>query len=1790
MQLRGKGVPINSWKEVVKSMNEEQDAEVTERLTNDDELLQDQCATACDEPSVQTGVIDHSVSLPLSSIPCFSNSYPCQGAAGYDAMSAVEYDCGLPGASKAKQGCGPGIALRTVETPLKNPQSRYKSRNYAPASITEDDTSDEEIRLLEAEISLRRLRLKRRNAAERKELRVSDPVSLHEVNHSQNASKSSFSGNLEQVLSQLVHGVSMPKIEIEAFDGSPLKFHSFLRSFKLNVADRLSDNGQRLSYLIYYCKDPAKRAIQHCVMLPPDEGYAQAMQILQERFGRPHEIIQAVTRGLLEGPKLVNADLDGLRDLAMLMRNSLLTVGQLGRPSDLNCSLYLMRIVGRLPRSMQERWADAADAIINKGMEPTFDDLLKFIEKRISVASNMYGQMLLTTPRQEAVDPRFAHRQARFAALVGDNSPASCPLCSEMHSLDQCQEFLRRSLNERLSVLKNNKRCFLCLRPNHMVKSCKSRAYCGNQGCKRRHHKLLHGDLPPKPATVSSCGTSAPRRSVLLGFVPLRLVGPLGTVETYGFLDNGSDSTLVDRELAHKIGLVEQACTLNVETIHGARRMRCGMTQLGVQTLSGERTINVDRAYTTDRLPFGEANDLSKLDLSAWPHLIGLDLPSIARKSIGILLGCDVPEAHEVLDQRVGYGKQPYAVKTHFGWTLRGPCSSEPTKVRCVNSLGTEEESLSSTLSRFFELEFRDEDPNQRAHSVEDRLALSKVESSTELVHGRYVVGVPWKDDRSLENNYKIARHRLELLRKRLIRDPVLKERYAAVIRDHEAKGYVSQTKVDGSERWYLPHHPVYNMHKPDKVRIVFDCAASYKGKSLNSVLLSGPDLNNSLVGVLLRFRKFRVAVCADIKEMFLQVKMPDIERPWFSFLWWPDPNLLGDPKVYQMNVHPFGATSSPFCASYALRRTVVDFAVSETCKQVVLENFYVDDCLVSVDSVSEAKRLADELRSTLAKGGFNLTKWSSSEPSALSDIPETEYASTDEQGIFNSSMQSTLGLIWDVTTDAFQVSVKSPSRPVTKRGILSCVASIYDPLGFVAPMTLPARCLLQELCKASFGWDVALPAVHVTRWLQWLSNINSAGTIRVPRYLGLSKTNSGIQLHMFSDASDTGYGAAGYLRVVTDGSVVCRLVLGKSRVAPRKITTLPRMELIAAALSAKLLKQIVTELKLPLSERFLWTDSMVVLHYLNNTSSRFPTFVANRVRLIHELTGDCQWRHVPSELNPADVASRGAKDAHSSDMQLWLNGPEFLRNASSEWPKSPLSMVPNPADLEVKLVAITATPVCWHREWFARYSSWMALLRSVAWITRFRGYIVALNGKKSYASLNVGPITMKEIRASARVVVRLVQEECFGSRGDRSIARDLKGLNPVLVDNVWCVGGRLQASDHNTTLRPVILPAKHAVTDLVINYEHQMNGHVGAVQVLGSLRRSFWIVRGMAQVRRVLGKCPKCKLLYQGPENQIMAPLPPERVCSGGRPFRFCGVDYFGPFLAKQGRSLHKRYGCLFTCLQTRAVHIEVAHSLSTDSFIMALMRFTNRRGMPEVVYSDNGSNFVGAEKELMRSLNTSDQNELSRRLLAKGIEWKFNPPGASHRGGVWERIIRSIRKILAAVLDLQSMSDEVFATSMTEIERILNDRPLVPVYDDPSSPTVLRPSDLLLLQTDHCTLNTTVSLVDRYTKGWKQAQHMANVFWRRWTREYLPTLQMRHKWTSVHRDIKQGDLVLLVDYSAPRNNWKKGIVINVFPSQDGHNRCVEVRTANDSSLRRDIRSLCLLEGDITESSVSAS
>jgi len=412
----------------------------------------------------------------------------------------------------------------------------------------------------------------------------------------------------------------------------------------------------------------------------------------------------------------------------------------------------------------------------------------------------------------------------------------------------------------------------------------------------------------------------------------------------------------------------------------------------------------------------------------------------------------------------------------------------------------------------------------------------------------------------------------------------------------------------------------------------------------------------------------------------------------------------------------------------------------------------------------------------------------------------------------------------------------------------------------------------------------------------------------------------------------------------------------------------------------------------------------------------------------------------------------------------------------------------------------------------------------------------------------------VEELYTAEKALIMHTQHEhfsnCFAS--NKSLPRSLQKLQPTVVDGILRVGGRLKQAQFDLDLKhPIILPQCSHLTELIIRQHHEKVGHSGASHTWASLRRKYWIVKGAAAVRKTIGNCYSCRKRNSTVGKQLMADIPSCRLQVDRPAFSSVGIDYFGPLMVRQGRSTVKRYGCIFTCLTMRAVHIEIAHSLNTDSFLNALRRFIARRGRPRQIFSDNGTNFVGAARILKESLQTLNSGKIDQYCSQRNIEWNFNPPTASHMGGAWERMIRSTRKILQNLLESQTLNDEGCLTLMAEVEAII-------IQGNPNLPPGLFSSE------------------DCYSRRrWAQIQFLANQFWRRWMDEFVPNLLQRQRWFEERKNFQVNDVVLLVEDTQQRSKWVMGRILETYPDKRGLIRTVLVKTPTNI-VKRPITKLC--------------
>ncbi|XP_011265941.2 uncharacterized protein LOC105257184 [Camponotus floridanus] len=651
--------------------------------------------------------------------------------------------------------------------------------------------------------------------------------------------------------------------------------------------------------------------------------------------------------------------------------------------------------------------------------------------------------------------------------------------------------------------------------------------------------------------------------------------------------------------------------------------------------------------------------------------------------------------------------------------------------------------------------------------------------------------------------------------------------------------------------------------------------------------------------------------------------------------------------------------------------------------------------------------------------------------------------------------------------------------------------------------------------------WDSPLPQSDEALWRRLLEDLPLLEQLRLERWLNADNQPSHVELHGFADASERGYATVVYLRVMSASSTTTSLLAAKSKVAPIKPVSLPRLELCAAVLVTNLTFHLRKTLGLISAPVTLWSDSRVTLQWIQGHASKWKTFVANRVSHIQTKLPEARWRHVPGRDNPADCASRGIEPRDLINHSLWWTGPPWLTTDPSLWPQH------NHAthDVEVpetKAIAshLTTTEKT-EPEMLLRFSDLHRLLRVTAWCCRWRG-----NPPSSKAHLNLMPV---ELEAALLRWLRLVQAHHFSKeiaalkQNHMLVKSSITKLTPFLDDHgIIRVGGRLKHAVLSRDERhPIIVrPPESWITQLLVRALHRRTLHGGVQLILGLLRLRYWIPRGRSIFKRMIHRCVTCARWRAAVPQPMMSNLPTARVAPA-RPFLRTGVDYAGPILIRtakgRGHKSHKGFVAVFICFVTKAVHLEAASDYSTDAFLAAFRRFTSRRGLCEEVYSDCGTNFVGADRELrlLFQASSSDGRRIAHIAASDGIRWKFNPPAAPHFGGLWEAAVKSTKHHLRRVLGDTTLTFEEMSTFLAQVEACLNSRPLQALSDDHEDITALTPGHFLigapLLAVPEPSLaDSSLNLLPR----WKLLQRMRDHFWERWSREYINSLASRPKW----------------------------------------------------------------------------
>lgn len=1590
----------------------------------------------------------------------------------------------------------------------------------------------------------------------------------------------------------------LPKINIKAFDGSLENWISFIQLFNSLVHNRTDlAPVEKLHYLLSSVHNVAYDLIKNYPVT--NENYRVAYEALFRHFNKTRLIATTYYDKLIACEPVKSGRPSDLERVTRTFSENLAILKGFCLP-DKNFMLVQL-LWSKLDKNTKEQF----ELEHNSDDIPDYKVLLNFIEKRFRAldAAGFNGSNV------SVAHPKNNSTNKPKTALVVSIPP--CSICGQNHTIISCPTFLSYDPSARFRYVKDKRLCILCLSGSHSVKVCKSKQKC--QHCRFSHNTLLHFnnssvevpvatgskvlDAPSDTTnpmamvasnTISSTLFSTAR--VLVRDVQNRLV------PVRALLDCASACNFMSQQCANRLGLIVKQGRYAVDGIGQAVAEPAGVVSCVLSPSTGEtrNTFSLE-AFVLPTICSDVPNE--QIDSSSWHHTRDLDLADPCLHvpgAVDMLLSVDIFASSLRPGLIHGSPGQPTAINTIFGWVLMGGCAADtcPRFRRNVCHVVTKTFSLDDSIKRFWELE-NVSPPGSVILSKEDQLCEDYfVAQFRRTGEGRFVVPLPFKNPSHkpiFSGSRAIALKRFLSLEKKLQNNSEFSKNYVAFMEDYVACRHLEECRppeVDVGNFYYIPHHGVLRpLSTSTPLRVVFDASAKdAHATSLNETLLPGQKLQNNIFHLLLRFRWHNVVFTADVKQMYRQILVTPEDAEYQRILW--RPSIKEPVRDYRLLTVTYGVTSAPYQALRTIAQLAHDSASEHPSGSAILaRDIYVDDVVSGAQSIEEARQARSELSAILASGGFHLRKWTSNREDFFDGVPSTDLYSEDFRQ-FNSIDDVSLkilGLSWSPRKDVFTFKVTVEGRRCTKRTILSEIARIFDPLGFLSPVTFLAKYLMQLLWASGISWDEEAPENIATEWQAFKVQLPSLSSVGVPRRMIPDFVT--LELHGFCDASERGFCAVIYCRTVDrDGACHVQLVCAKSKVAPLRKLSIPRLELLAATLLADLTASVVEALEPfhAVEQIFGWSDSSVALTWIRSCPSKWKTFVANRVSHIQDIIPPDCWRHVRTTDNPADCGSRGLLPEELVNESGWWTGPTWLELEKSDWPRSILSVDLETVHEEHRVtVLVTSTRDTLVESLLSKFSSLKTIQHILAYCLRF---LHNVKSRKIPTNLRTGPLSPLEVKEALMFLVGFAQRRNFcqeiemvQNNSANSLTKSLRKLCPFVDDaGLLRVGGRLsRASLEFDVKHPLLLARDDRLTYLLIDEYHHRFMHPGIQTLHNLLSQHFWILSPKRAIHAVISNCLKCfRVRPLGAPAPLMGDLPSYRV-NKLKAFLSSAVDFGGPYDISLGRGrgnkTYKGYICVFVCTSTKAVHTELVTELSSEAFLAALRRFVARRGRCNRLVSDQGKNFVGANNILQRLVDDAAAE-------FDVIKFEFNPPGSPHFSGLAEAGIKAVKTHLSRVIGAQRLTYEEFSTVLTQVEALLNSRPLTPLSADPNDLSVLTPGHFLTTEPlsivpDEDLSDTKVSVVHR----WRLLQKMHQDFWSKWSREYMHTLQQRMKWHDKQPNVEKGALVLLINEQTAPMKWPLGRIVDTHPGSDGVCRVVTVRTAT-GIYKRPVVKLCPL------------
>ena len=1424
--------------------------------------------------------------------------------------------------------------------------------------------------------------------------------------------------------------IKVKRLDAPTFDGNIRMYPTFCSEYERIVNVTYQKNAFALRQSLI--GDAAK------VVLGVEDDYDEMMRRLDINYGDPCKLIDYIINEIKHLEQIPEGDNKKFIECVNIIERAFLDLKRQKLEKEMSSVSILSMIEKILPLEQKKEWIKLYKNLKNK--ENAFTELMKYLisekeilehmEKDIRSTNNSYKACINNVEIEKEINiasviKQIQIKQNNMETLLqqisasnkiekhSDNMNQITNYCwyhqSYNHSIQRCQAFHNLENSFKFDTMKKNRACFRCLGIGHLSKDCNETRFCfvkdqyGNV-CGKPHHPKLHylffNQNMKESLHTNNVITNAPLLTI-------------GHVYCKGYhittlYDSASGVSLITHSMACQLGLTSTPVNITITKI--GNTLETIETKIYSLSLTGHFNNNYAIAcYGMDEI----TSNVPKINIEAAGKIFDLS-PSIKltrpHGQVDLLIGLDYCTLLPKVIKSVG---NLQLMKNIFGYYIRGShllineSNSYNAKIYHVNIIPVIDEvnfEFTSPLKDNLDALFESDDRKWSKFHCEkcqncnncNKLMPITIKQKQELnlilkglsydeSNKRWTITYPWiKSPYLLPNNYMIACIKLKGTEKRLKK---LGHNYSKLYCDgiedmlnRNVGRKLSEVELNSYKGpiHYVSHHEIIKASSTSTpFRIVFNSSASYNGHILNEYWAKGPDVLNSLFGVLIRFCENPVAFIGDVFKMFNAIKLSFLDQHTHRFVWrGMDENRK--PDHYALTAVPFGDKPSGSIAILAMKKTAeLNKYKFPDAYEIIDRDSYVDDIIHSTDTVETGKRCMKEIDKVLAEGGFKIKNW------IISGDPNCE----DEINIITSDIEMVLGLVWKPKTDVYQFKVNLNFHTkfkgiytgpylskenfktefpdiITKRQAFSQISTVYDPLGFVSPFLLKGKLIMQNIVTSKpndkkLEWDDPLPNELRCKCYTFFLSLFDMENLTIPRCWKIKESCSDPSLVIFSDASTLAYGACAYIRwKIKDNMFGCKLIASKCRLSPMRPQTVPKLELNSALLGVRLRCSILDESTIEFKNFYHLTDSEIVHGQISKDDIKIGTYVANRIVEIRENTLANEWYWIPGELNIADIITRPDSFSDIGCSSTWQQGPEFLCLPIEKWnvKESKLFKLDNISKLNIMSSNVVVRIPNMNMFQIDRFSTSKKLIRVTA-------RVVNVIKKKSFEAILIPP-SSDEIRTAELSWIKYSQHDVADKWNIR-----FRRLGPFKENEIIHVGSRISNWMKNNWNNDsfILLPYNHDFTKLYVKDIHDID-HAGIESSVCKIQSKFWIPKVRILLRNIKNKCIVCRYLDKSTVGQSMGPISEKRL-KPSPPFYNSALDLFGPFLVKdtvKGRCRKKVYGVIINCLVTRASYIDLVEGYDADCFLTTLRRFISIRGYPKTMYSDSGTQLILANKEL--------------------------------------------------------------------------------------------------------------------------------------------------------------------------------------------------------------------------------